>query len=290
MGSIEKELLKATGEETRGDDEQKKAYIKRVVKKANGLAEDKWNKLSQDAQQWVNDNVKAINAKTAVTDFPTDDEPDDEPAPKKRAAVEDDDAPAPKKKAAAADDDDEPAPKKKAAAADDDEDDEPAKKPKSDAKPGVIPRVKKLVVKNPEWKKSQVIAKLEEEGYTVSPNTVGIAYYDVRNTLKVAKEQGVLKSDYAERLVDSDSTPDALRKGKEAAAAKRAAAADDDDTPAPKKKAAVADEDDEPAPKKKRVVAEDDDDTPAPKKRAAVEDDDDEPRPAKKRQAVADDD
>jgi hypothetical protein len=69
VSSIERELLRATGEELVGGDQDQ---IGGLVGKANDLPEQEWNQLSQGARDWVNKNVQAINAEEPVKGFPAD--------------------------------------------------------------------------------------------------------------------------------------------------------------------------------------------------------------------------
>lgn len=83
--AIETELLEATGLKKKvGETFQKLAA--RLVAAVQEIAEDDWDKLSDEAQAWVNAGSKAINADKDVARFPADEEPAEEDEPEEKPA------------------------------------------------------------------------------------------------------------------------------------------------------------------------------------------------------------
>jgi hypothetical protein len=76
--------------------------------------------------------------------------------------------------------------------------------PAKDKKPGTLPRLRALVVKHLSWDRKRIHAQLEKEGYTISTNTSGVAFYDTRNTLKIAMKEGLLTKEAAKQLAVAD--------------------------------------------------------------------------------------
>jgi hypothetical protein len=117
-------------------------YLKAVMDKVNTFKDPQWDKLTEDAQTWMNDAIKAFKGKKRLPDFPDvgsvpkDDDDDDKPAKKKKPADDDDgdddDAPKKKKKPADEDDDDDQPKKRRRPADDDDDDDAPKGKKRAD--------------------------------------------------------------------------------------------------------------------------------------------------------------
>jgi hypothetical protein len=140
---MQAEFLKATKLDA-DEYENRQDFLTAVVEKVNTFKDPQWDKLSEDAQNWINDAIKKVKAKKRVPEFPdvgsvpADDDEDEAPKKKaKKPVVEDDDdeeeAPPKKKKKPVAEDDDdeeEAADDDEAEEADEDEDDEPAPKKK----------------------------------------------------------------------------------------------------------------------------------------------------------------
>jgi len=92
--SIEEELLDATGEKAQGRKEERGAFLTRVVNAVDGMEDDDYGKLSEEAQGWFESAVKAVNKDKVPADFPDaegpgeeegDGEEEQEAAPKKGA-------------------------------------------------------------------------------------------------------------------------------------------------------------------------------------------------------------
>lgn len=82
--SIEQELVEATGVTPRKR-ENRPNFLARLVSKAQELSDDDWMKLSDEAQDYVNDAQTAINTKAELP------EPDPAPAPTAAAEASGDD-------------------------------------------------------------------------------------------------------------------------------------------------------------------------------------------------------
>ncbi len=66
---IEQELTKATGvEKSEGQDDQ--TYYLNLIKAVNDLPDADWDKLSEEAQDWVNNGVDCAEANELIDDFP----------------------------------------------------------------------------------------------------------------------------------------------------------------------------------------------------------------------------
>ncbi len=216
MSSIVKSLVKATGCKAKtGEDRQ--AYLVRLVTAVSELPEDDWAKLPEDSQDWVNEAITAIKAKTDV------DDPDAEEVPAVAAEAEDDEeAPKPKKAAKAAkpakkapaeesDDEDEEAPKakpaKKAVKAEVEDDDEEADEDEAEEAPKAKAAKKapvttksgdadkfrlayiKVLVKGKDTKPQELVRKLE---LSLSDNYVTGMAYDLRKTVDAMRKANLL--------------------------------------------------------------------------------------------------
>jgi len=77
--NLEKELVKATKTDMSGS---RQTALKSLVDNASDLSEKAWDKLSEEAQVWVNAGIKASNSKKEIKDFespaPEDDDADKE--------------------------------------------------------------------------------------------------------------------------------------------------------------------------------------------------------------------
>lgn len=69
MSKIEAELLKATGEEGEGKREGRQEFLDRIAEAAGKLPDAKWNKLTEEAQKWVNAANQAAIDKQDIEDF-----------------------------------------------------------------------------------------------------------------------------------------------------------------------------------------------------------------------------
>jgi hypothetical protein len=67
--NIRDQLLAATGVKPKADEDPQALY-KRIVNKAQGLDDKVWSKLSEEAQNWVNDGVGAIEDEKPIADLP----------------------------------------------------------------------------------------------------------------------------------------------------------------------------------------------------------------------------
>lgn len=218
---IEQELIDATSLK-RKVAEKPQAWMTRLIKAAQDLAEDDWEKLTEPTQLWVNAGTKAIKAEKDIPVFPSDDgeeeeagedEPEEKPARRssRRAAKEEEDEDEEEKPArrssrrAAKEEEDEedekPARKSRRAARDDDDEDEkPAKKsakkaPASDRKVGAQTAIKKLLCKNPKLSTEDLLERLEKQGYSPTPLAVSSIRSGFRNTVKILNEAGLTDLD-----------------------------------------------------------------------------------------------
>ena len=221
------------GKQKEGESDAK--YRARLVRLANELEETEWKGLSEEAQEWVNAGVKALNKKKDVADFPgAEEEAEEKPAKKgKKGKAADEDEEEEEEEADAdedadeeeeeeeeeADEDEKPAKKSKKgrkpaddddADADADEDEEkPAKKSKKggkETKRGASMVYRRLLIEHRNsdgsmkegWDKARLLKAVEKEGYSLSKNVAGIVYYDTHACLKVLAEMKLLRHPKAE--------------------------------------------------------------------------------------------
>ena len=145
-------------------------YLNSLIQAVNGLDEDAWTGLSEDAQKWFNDAVKEIEGAeegATVTLNP--------PAGMISEEASDEKAPAEKK----------PKAKKE-------------KQPK-EAKPKkekVIPaarHVREILCEDCSLTLAQVMEKLQERGIEMKPSSAQVVYLNTTSAFKVAAEVGEVK-------------------------------------------------------------------------------------------------
>lgn len=161
--TIEQELLRATKEPAQKKNESRQKYLGRLVRTTNEVDDSVWESLSDEAQTWVNAGVKAINCKEDIEDFPD--------------AI-----------AGGGDDDDGELERKSGGKADDKK--ESAPKPKKRAATSTFRR---LQIEHPDWDKKKLLEETEKAGFTISPSTADIIFYETKSTLDILNELGKLK-------------------------------------------------------------------------------------------------
>mgnify|MGYP003631191142 CR=1 FL=1 len=226
--TVKEELLEASGIKGPKKNEKPATFARRVAQAVSDEIEeegdDVFDDLSEDAQEWYSDAVKAIKRKRAVPAFPGDEDEDEEeaPAPKKKASKkkpepepeEDDDededeeeAPAPKKKKASKKKP-EPEPEEDDEDDDEDEDDddeeEEAPAPKKPSKPanlksrggGKIFRryYIKQVMKHgfDDVDIDTGVEEVIEAGYAFTEASATVAIYEARNVLELMGKEGII--------------------------------------------------------------------------------------------------
>jgi len=171
---IEQELLKATGTKTKRN-ENRQAYLTRVMKAVAVLDDDVWEGLATEAQEWNNGAAEAHKAGDAIADFPDYEELDDNPRPDRNAI------------------------------SDAEEEEEEAVPVKAEAKkaPGrpvggggsrktsACHTIKKIVAKKPTISVSELSEKLKADGLKVSDVTIATLRSDFRDSLRVLNELGM---------------------------------------------------------------------------------------------------
>lgn len=200
--SIESVLLKDLKIAKRKRGEEDQDYLGRVVEAVQNCSEDSWKDLSDAVQKWSN---KASKAKEAGKEIPWFD--DDDRAAEGEAETERKSAAStkPSKKPAKEDDGEaEAEPERKPsgrkptkAAAEDEDERKPAKKsekPAPAAKKGesMYQVAKRMIAKNPTIKLEKLLDQLEAKGFTPNKVTVSTVRSDMRNTMFVLEEVGML--------------------------------------------------------------------------------------------------
>lgn len=226
MPSIEKELQELTGV-TQNRREGDQAYLERIVKALNDVSDNKYNKLSKDAQTWAEEATEAYNDKDEIAAFPEaaedEDEPEEEARPRRAARgrhdeaetetesedepedadddenqPEDDDMPATRT------DDDEASRKRGAKTAPARKTAPAASKSKTAAKDGKertaspkagggLTYVRELLVKNPDITVPDLAEKVKAKGFAVSTQTLHTTRSGFRQDLRVLQDAGLLK-------------------------------------------------------------------------------------------------
>jgi hypothetical protein len=213
------EILSAATEITQEKGEDRQAYLTRLHDAATELDESGWDDLGEPAQLWVNKATKAEQANKEIPEFPdvepTDD--DEEEEVEEEAAEEEADTESDSEESNEEDDvtdtDTEtekppkkkPAPKaakpaaKKAAAPKAAAKEKPAKKAvKADggSKATSARRLlKQFVVKKPSITVDDLMERAKKAGHKLSDIYISSLRSDTRDTLKVAKECGVVLED-----------------------------------------------------------------------------------------------
>lgn len=209
--TIEEELLEATGEKPQGKKESNQDYYARLVEAVQDLKDADWDKLSDAAQEWVNDGATAIKKDKDIDDFPdaeapasdegdddrgSDDTGDDDDAGEDADdddKKEDDDVAKKSKKGGGKSKPDKAASKAK-------DDDKPAKSAKAkggkEKKPGAQVMIKKLVIKDPEMSTEKIAAKLDAAGVSATPSAISTIRSGTLQTLRLVKELGLPKGDF----------------------------------------------------------------------------------------------
>lgn len=189
--SIEQELIDATKVKPKKG-EARQDYLRRITLAAGKLEDAAWSDLSDEAQAWVNDNVKADNDEKELVDFPGEDGADD-PAPRssKKAAGKGSSGKGGAKKgrepapADEGDGDEAPASSKKAAK-------------KSAAKgsngggraPGAQHMIKSILTKKPRASVEEIAEKLTAKGLSATPLAISSIRSGWRNTVRILQDAG----------------------------------------------------------------------------------------------------
>lgn len=139
MHAIERDLIKASGYKAQRKFADRQDYLKSILNAVSKLEDDDFNVLKDEAADWVNAAVEAVNSRDDIPDFDEDTtQTEDDPEPEDAAVAdsedgaddddEEDDGPS--------DDDDEPADDvADVQAVDEQPEEKPAKKVKKPAKP-----------------------------------------------------------------------------------------------------------------------------------------------------------
>lgn len=168
--NLEQELCKA-GKVIRRDNEDRQKFLKRLTKVISSVEPDVWEGLSEPAQIWYNESAAIIKDGGKVLpefpDFPgtgdTEEAEVEEPEVKKPAA-------------------------KKAV----NSEKKPAVATKPEKKPTMSRTLRQIVVKDPSISVNDLIEKLKAKGFSATDVTVATFRSDIRETLKVLVDEGML--------------------------------------------------------------------------------------------------
>ena len=207
--NVRAEIEKAV-DTKQGKKEAIEEYLERLIDDVNdedeGLSDKQFNKLSKEAQGWLNKGAAALDKNKPVPAFPDAEEEEEEeeekPAkkgkkgkkakkvveeePEDEEDEEEDEKPKKKgkkgKKADTPDKDkkDKPAAKKDKASA--------AKKEKTAKKPSAISRMQYFCCKHPKMDKVKIGEKVRKEGYEFSDSTLSIQYGQAHKIMAILTE------------------------------------------------------------------------------------------------------
>ena len=187
---IETELLEATGLRAKKS-EDREDFLKRMTKAvaSKTFPEEKWDDLSEEAQNWANDAAEALQAKKEIPDFP-DAEPEDEAEgdePEEDEAAEEE---APKRRG-----------RKPKAKAKKETKAKQTKKSGGERKgralstgpvSGVKVDIKKMLIKDPRLAIEDIEDKLSKIGSKATRATIAMVRSEFRHTIKVLNQEGVM--------------------------------------------------------------------------------------------------
>lgn len=176
VGTVEAELREITGIKPKSK-EGRQAYLQRLHKGLQDITDQKWEKMSEDAQVWANQASAAEDKGKEFPDF----------GPADEGGAKGDGKPKGNGK--------EPAPKKSAKSA------EPKKAAKSETKSsggsevdgsGIKVRIKQILLKDPKTPVDTIMNKLSGKGQEApSKFTVAGIRAEFRHSLKVLKQEGI---------------------------------------------------------------------------------------------------
>jgi hypothetical protein len=200
--TLEAELVQASGCKPfkKGGDRQD--FLKRLAWKVNDLNDDAWKKMTDPAQEWQNEAMRAVEKKRPVTDFSDAEEEAEEaaaaetPAPPKAKVVA-----ATKEKAVAKKHKDGNG-KDKTVARVRAKETKPEKVVKAKlvvkakakpAKSGAsVPHlIHRMIFKNPNMSAKALAEQLVKKGHEVSEPTINAIKYNTVTVLRHAQEEGV---------------------------------------------------------------------------------------------------
>lgn len=170
MSQIRKELEKALAISQKRN-EAPETYRKRILSAITKITDDKWESLSEAAQDWCNAAGKDVDKEKTPRDFPDAEASEVEESSDKKPA----------RKGAAA----KKAPAKKTA----------AKKEKEPKEPSARRLIKQFVISKPKAKVEEVMKYAEKEGLTMTDASIRSIRADTLDTLRVAADAGLLKFD-----------------------------------------------------------------------------------------------
>ena len=152
MSTLEKEIIKVSGQAKQDKKEKDQVYYGRLARTLAEIDDESWDSLSEEGQTWANKAIKALNDGDKITGFGDEEEEDEAPVKttklkertikKSKAVVEDDeDDDEDEDDEDDEDDDDEPAVKSKGkkakAVVEDDEDDDSDEEEENEDEPVV---------------------------------------------------------------------------------------------------------------------------------------------------------
>lgn len=211
MSKIRKELEKAIGTKQEKDEDYQE-YIERLADESDGLSDDDFDGLSEEAQGWLNTAVSALDKNKEVKDFP-DNKAEEEEKKEKPSKKEKKEKKAPKSKPAKKEKEKEveeeaeeeveeepkkekPSKKEKKAPAKKAEKkaDKPEKEKKEKApkkkRVSAISRIQFYTCKHPKMTKEQIGEKVAKEGLEFKDNTLSIQYGQAQSIMKILTELG----------------------------------------------------------------------------------------------------
>lgn len=74
MSKIQNAILKASGMDPQKETEDRSTYLSRLARAAAELSQDDWLGLGEDAQEWANSAITALNDQLDLPDLPDGDD------------------------------------------------------------------------------------------------------------------------------------------------------------------------------------------------------------------------
>jgi hypothetical protein len=159
--AIEEELLAVLGKKFKvKESESKQTYLARVIRGIDKLKDEDWKVLSEEAQDWLNKGIQAIEESEEIADFPDWEasEAKEETGKKTKSKR-----------------------KKK------------VKKKVSKKRVPASHAMRLIILKNLKIGKEAAIEELQNQGHELKRNPATLIYYDVRATVKALRELKMLK-------------------------------------------------------------------------------------------------
>ncbi len=154
------EIIAATKIEAKKKKEATQNFFGRLVKAASKLEDEKWKELTDETQEWVSTQAKALNEKETLVSPPGYE------SEATVAALSTEGGADAKAEASS---------------------ETPVKKK------GATVRLRELVCENPDAKLADVFKQVIDEGFKLAQSTAEVVFYETKSTIKTLKALGKLR-------------------------------------------------------------------------------------------------